>query len=185
MSRQSMLTGTLRLAALGAVLAVPLVAYSGGHAAAEEGPAVSGAPWISLEVPANPMDRHTRDAAFVVRAYYHGNPAGYRLVGRAEGLVDGERQTIALDLEPTSATGVYAVRQQWPADGDWMVAISIADQGQPTLLAELGPNGGVSKSRYMGEMTVPVLSIGSVQVIGEKVNGDRIDAALQAMARAE
>ena len=55
-------------------------------------PGSVGPPWISLEMPANPLDPETRNAVLVVRAYHHATPAGYSLAGTAEGVVNGERR---------------------------------------------------------------------------------------------
>jgi hypothetical protein len=112
----------LRRALAPAVLLV-LAATSVGAARTAH---VKSPPWISIESPVNPYEPATRDAAFVVRAWAHGNPVGVAdLAGSAEGLVDGKRQSIALRFEPTSQPNAYAVRRQWPAAGAWVVRVTL------------------------------------------------------------
>jgi hypothetical protein len=174
----------VRFAALGAVLLLPLSAQKCGHAAADVAASGYGPPFLSLEVPPNPMRPDTRDAALLIHVFHHGSPAGYKIQGRAEGLVDGERRTIQLDLDETSDPGLYAVEQQWPSDGNWVLAIEIAEHAEATLIAELGPDGGVTKGRYHS-MSPPIVSLRSVRVVSGAVRQTQIDAALNAMARAE
>lgn len=141
-----------------------------------------GAPWVSLEVPANPMDPETRGAAFVVHAYYHQNPARYPASGTAEGLVDGKRVSIPLEFTATSRPGVYAVRQQWADEGHWVVSVGLNAGGDgPTLLVELGPNGGSEDTRFYG-VPAKALALRSVRVVPGKVDAARIDAALKTLA---
>jgi hypothetical protein len=180
MSRRTM----LRLGALGAVLLLPISTHRFGTASAGVTPASYGPPFLSLEVPPNPMRQDTREAALVVRVFHHGSPAGYKIQGRAEGLVDGERRSIRLDLEPTSDTGVYSVRRQWPTEGEWILAIGVAEHAEATLLVEMGPNGGVKPGKYY-HMSPPVVSLASVQVVQGDVDERQVDSALTAMARAE
>ena len=174
----------VRFAALGAVLLLPLSAQKCGHAEADVAANSYGPPFLSLEVPPNPMRPDTRDAAVLIHVFHHGSPAGYKIQARAEGLVDGERRTIQLDLDETSDAGLYALRQQWPAKGDWVLAIQIAEHAEATLIAELGPNGGVTKGEYHS-MSPPIVSLGSVRVVSGKVRQNQIESTLDAMARAE
>lgn len=141
-----------------------------------------GAPWVSLEVPANPMDPETRDAAFVVHAYYHQNPARYPASGTAEGLVDGKRVSLPLELTATSRPGVYAVRKQWADEGHWVVSVGINAGGDgPTLLVGLGPSGGSEDTGFYGPHA-KVVALRSVRVVPGKVDAVRIDATLRTMA---
>ncbi len=156
-----------------ALLLVPLVA-------SRPAPTELGAPWVSLEVPANPLDDATRDAAFVVRVYHHENPASLPVTGTAEGLVNGKRRSVALQFAPTGKAGVYAVRQQWPAEGHWIASVSVGN-GSPNLIVELGPNGGVTEGRYYGT-TARSLSMQSVRVVSQLPDARATDAALQALA---
>ena len=108
-----------------------------------------GPPWISIEVPPNPFDRASRGAFLLVHAFHHGTPMSFPITGTAEGLVDGARRRVTLEFQRTSREGVYALRKQWPADGKWLLAITVK-QGSgdgATALVELGPTGEVASVR--------------------------------------
>ena len=81
--------------------------------------ALAGPPWLSIELPANPYDELTRGAIALVRTYHHGVPMQIQARGMAEGLVDGERVSLPVDLVATSATGVYALRGEIPETGSF------------------------------------------------------------------
>ena len=59
----------------------------------------------------------------------------------AEGVVDGKRKTIPLEMKPTGAAGVYSVARQWPAGGSWVLVFSIDRGGQTTALVKLDARG--------------------------------------------
>jgi hypothetical protein len=90
---------------------------------------VTGPPWISIELPANPHDRTTRGAFMLVHAFHHGTPTGFPVKGVAEGIVNGQRKTVQLTLRETSRTGVYAVDRQWDEQGEWTVVVTVS-QGE-------------------------------------------------------
>ena len=81
-----------------------------------------GPPWISIEHPPNPYDSATRNAFLIVHSFHHGTPAQFPVFGTAEGLVNGARRTISLELRRTSRPGVYALNKQWPDEGVWTVS---------------------------------------------------------------
>lgn len=104
-----------------AVIAVSLVAA---------GVAVAGPPWIAIEYPVNPHDPATRDAFMTVRTYHHGDQVGHELTGTAEGLVDGQRRSMRLDIRRLPQAGAYAVRWRKPADGTWVLVVSSSQEGR-------------------------------------------------------
>lgn len=144
-------------------------------------PGSVGPPWISVEMPANPLDPETRNAVLVVRAYHHATPAGYSLAGTAEGVVNGERRTIELDLTGTSRPGVYALAQQWPSEGNWILAIAIKGRADGSLLVELGSDGGVSHDKFY-DLTTRVVSVRSVRAVPGALGKKEIETALRSMA---
>lgn len=112
-------------------------------------PALAGPPWISIELPADPYDAATRGAFLVVRAFHCATPASQRVTGTAEGIVNGGRQTIALEFSETGREGVYALKRTWPAQGTWTLVLQ-AHQGPATAataVLELGPDGAVTSIR--------------------------------------
>lgn len=148
-------------------------------AAAIASPAFAGPPWISIELPANPYDRTTRDAFLLVHAFHHGTPIGFPVEGSAEGIVNGERRSLKLEFGETSRPGVYALKRMWPSEGTWTLVIKVI-QGQSdvaTAVVELGADGEVASVRVpttqQGQWTVPA-----------PVSMAEIDAALRGRAAA-
>jgi len=142
--------------------------------------AKAGPPWIAIEYPANPFDRASRDAFLTVRTYHHGQSMAKTLSGTAEGVVDGRRQTMQLDIRPGSQTGTYVVRFQKPATGRWVLVINSSNQGivDATAVVEISPNGGVAG------ITVPTRTYSGGWIGPRPVAAAEIDGLLQGRALA-
>ena len=139
--------------------------------------AIAGPPWLSIELPANPYDHLTRGAIALVRTYHHGVAMQIQARGTAEGLVDGERVSLPVDLVATSATGVYALRGEIPESGSWVLVIRAGDEDYPvTAIVDLGPDGAVR--------AVDVPLRGSNPPVPREVTGQEIDARLRSLASA-
>ncbi|MGH7445754.1 MAG: hypothetical protein ACREKM_12790 [Longimicrobiales bacterium] len=106
--------------------------------------ATAGPPWISVEYPANPHDTSTRGALFLVHTFHHGTSVEGPLSASFEGLVDGERRTIAAEVGRTHRTGVFAVRGKLPVDGSWVAVVRMRDgEGAAAALVTLDARGAV------------------------------------------
>jgi hypothetical protein len=125
----------LLIGALAAALNIPFAA-----------PRPAGPPWISIEYPVNPYDQTTRGAFLVVHAFHHGTPVGFPVSGTAEGIVNGQRQSIKLDFQETSRTGEYALRKQWPDQGTWTLVISVMqrEEDKVSAIIDLASDGQVA-----------------------------------------
>jgi hypothetical protein len=148
------------------VSALTLTAFSAANA---------GPPWIAIEYPANPFDRTSRDAFLTVRTYHHGDLMARTVTGTAEGVVNGKRQSMRLDIRPGSQPGVYAVRWQRPAVGRWVLVISSGSAGvtDATAVVEISPSGGIAG------VTVPTRAIGGGWISPRPVAAAEIDGLLQ------
>ena len=105
-----------------------------------------GGPWISIETPANPYEQATRGALMLVHTFHHGTRVNLPLVGKAEGLVDGERKSVALTLVSSSQIGTRAVRNEWGSKGIWTVLLTATEgQGSIQAVAEITADGSVGK----------------------------------------
>lgn len=169
----------LKLLPLAVVILIPLAWVK------PEPTATVGPPWLSIEVPANPFERSAKGAVLFVHAYRHGDQVGFPVSGTAWGLVNGERQSIELEFTRTSKSGLYALKQQWPSQGHWVLGISLSahDKADASLVIQLGPNGGVTDDDYYG-MATKALTLGSVRLARGGVDNKKIDASLRAMAMA-
>ena len=136
--------------------------------------AVKWPPWLSIESPVNPFDPATRGAVLLVHAATREGPAAASaLTGSAEGIVNGARRTIGLRLDGTPLPGVFAVRRQWPAEGTWLLRISLQNT---TAIVSIGGDGGVAGIR------VPTQHASGVE-IPRAGSAQEIDSTLSAAAR--
>lgn len=142
--------------------------------------AAAGPPWIAIEYPANPFDRASRDAFLTVRTYHHGDLMATTLTGTAEGVVNGKRQSMPLDIRPGSKAGMYAVRWQRPAAGKWVLVINSGAGGvtHATAVVEISPTGGIAG------ITVPTRAVGGGWISPRAVAAAEIDGLLQGRALA-
>lgn len=138
-------------------------------------PLAAGPSWMSIEYPANPYDQRTREAFLVVNTYHHGEPANTPVRGSAEGIVRGERRSLPLTFRETSRPGAYALTQQWPREGKWVLMLTLhGTHGlEASGLVVLGADGTPSR------VTVPTRRDGPHQV-PRPVTADEVAAALAA-----
>jgi len=141
--------------------------------------AIAGPPWIAIEYPVNPHDAGTRGALLTVRTYHHGALMSYDVTGTAEGIIDGRRQSMPLDIRRLTQTGMYAVRWQKPAQGTWVLVITSKQNGShaATALVTIDAQGQVA------EVSVPsdLIENGRWRV-PRKVAAAEVDAMLKANA---
>jgi hypothetical protein len=142
--------------------------------------ALAGPPWISIEYPANPFDRTSRDAFLTVRTYHHGEIMAKTVTGTAEGVVNGKRQSMPLDIRAGSQPGMYMVRWQRPAVGRWVLVINSGMQGvtDATAVVEISPSGTVAG------ISVPTRAIGNGWISPRPVAAAEIDGLLEGRALA-
>ena len=141
------------------------------------GIAAAGPPWIAIEYPANPHDPNTRGAFLTVRTYHHGDLMSYDITGTAEGLVNGKRQSVKLEIRRLPAAGTYAVRWQKPADGSWALVINTTRDGNAmaSALIDIDQRGRVAS------VTVPSNPIeGGRWLVPRRVASAELEAILRA-----
>ena len=141
-------------------------------------PAFAGPPWVSIELPANPLNPTTRGMYLLVRTYHHGTGVQSPVTGTATGLIDGARRSLPLTFERTNIPGVMALRQTWPAGGVWVLAIGVGDHEGPTALVSIRADGDVHSIK------VPTQNREGY-IMGRKVTQQDIDAALRKVAAAD
>ncbi len=120
------------------VLAISSSAFAGGFQ-------------LSVETPSSSFDPQMKDVVLVARTYGCHQPADAKLSATAEGLVNGARKSVALELRSVGS-GVYAIKQQWLSEGTWVLALTGAYNGMTSsVLVELGPNGKVLPGTRLDE----------------------------------
>lgn len=119
---------TLALAASFALALAPL-ALAGGSMVSVEGPFKGG--------------------AYVVHAYTCGGAANLRVTAHAEGVVNGQRRSLPLQLTAMKTLGVYTFERTWPAEGSWVLRLELADGHGPTTVAAVSRDGRVGENEHL------------------------------------
>jgi len=138
--------------------------------------AIAGPPWIAIEYPVNPHNPGTRDAFVTVRTYHHGELVSYGISGTAEGLVNGRRQSMPLDIRRLPEAGMFAVYWKKPAQGTWALLITSSQDNHfmASALIQVDDAGRVAS------VSVPSNSIENGRwLVPRKVASNEIDAALR------
>jgi len=97
--------------------------------------------------PVASQDFVAKNAAFVFRTEGCADPTKSQINGTAEGLVKGVRRSMALKVVALSKPGVYAVNQNWPPEGAWVVNLKgMCDGANAGALVPIGPRGFLRES---------------------------------------
>ncbi|HYK12176.1 MAG TPA: hypothetical protein VEV39_15355 [Gemmatimonadales bacterium] len=100
--------------------------------------------WLSIESPVNPFVDENRGVLLIVHSYWMKGPLGMTIEGRAEGTVNGQRQTVPLTFQDRGE-GAYALAQSWPGEGRWALVITGRNRGQQaTALVRIGEDKKVA-----------------------------------------
>ena len=97
--------------------------------------------------PVASQDFRAKTAAFVFRTEGCADPAKSQISGTAEGLLKGARRSVALKVITMSQPGVYAVYQNWPAQGEWVVNLKgTCSDANAGAIVPIGPKGFIRES---------------------------------------
>ena len=137
----------------------------------------AGGFYLSLEKPAIADTPQIKDAVLLVRPSGCHQPEDALISATAEGVVKGHRQTIKLQLHP-APKGVYAIKQQWPTEGVWLVAVRGSYLGAHRgVLLELAPDGTVKIEN------APADKNPSVKTLARGLTPTDIDTGLQDLVK--
>ena len=96
-------------------LAIALVLFAGGLTSA-----LAGGFGVAVFLPKQD-DARMKDALLMVQPIGCHGP-GASVMARAEGIVNGKRQSVPVKLVPiTGENDTYIVRREWPSDGTWVL----------------------------------------------------------------
>jgi hypothetical protein len=102
---------------------------------------------FTIGSPVASQDFRAKAAAFVFRTDGCAEPAKAQISGTAEGLVKGVRRSMALKVMPAAKPGIYAVFQNWPGEGDWIVNLrGVCTSETAGALVPMGPKGFIRES---------------------------------------
>jgi len=110
--------------------------------AAMAGQLWAGGFFLQLGNPEANAEAKKANAVLVIQATGCHDPATATLTATAVGVVDGKRQSIPLQVTKLSRPGEFALTQQWPKDGKWVIELvgRNGEQFTNTLVAA-GSNG--------------------------------------------
>jgi hypothetical protein len=157
----------VRLVAL-LILAMAAPAIAGTMFRLEIGPP------IAAGTGATTTPKLKKSVVLVVRPRVCDNPAAVQITGTAEGLVNGVRQSLPLDLIAVNpAEGVYAVQRQWPDNGQWVLQLNGSCPSPKASASTLVP---MNKSTFVREKT---------EVLREPATRQQVESALAALVRSQ
>jgi hypothetical protein len=156
------------LAAATAAVTLAVSAYAGTMFRVEV-----GSP-IALGITKYFKKNDPKKVVVAVRAVVCEDLSKVRITGTAEGLVAGKRQSLPLTLTPVDpAEGVYAIQQQWPQDGAWVLHLK-GSCANPR--AEASTLAAVTKSTFIRERS---------EVLREPATSRQVEDAVRTLARAQ
>ena len=109
-----------------------------------------------------------------VRALVCSDLANVRITGTAEGIRNGARQSVPLDLlEVDKAEAIYAIQYQWPEDGSWVLHLKGSCSNPKAEASTLVP---MNKMAFIRDKT---------QVLADPATKKQVEDALAALARSQ
>src|SRR4051812_29595618 len=110
--------------------------------AALAGQLFAGGFYLQLGNPEANTEAKKANAVLVIKATGCHDPATATLTATAVGMAKGGRQSIPLKVTKLSGIGEFAIAQQWPKDGKWVLELVARNGEQFTnTLVTAGPNG--------------------------------------------
>jgi len=102
---------------------------------------------FTIGSPVASQDYQAKAAAFAFRTEGCAEPAKAQISGAAEGLVKGARRSVVLKVTAMTKPGVYAVYQNWPPEGEWVVNLKgTCTDASAGAIVPIGPKGFIRES---------------------------------------
>ena len=104
---------------------------------------VAGGFALQIGKPSANPEAQAKNALLVVRGYACAAPEKTTVSAKAEGVVNGKRESIPLKLISLSGESTYALTRQWPAEGKWVVTLVEANprfKSQPSAIVKIDGN---------------------------------------------
>ena len=102
----------------------------------------AGGFFLQLGNPEASAEARRNHAVVTIKAAGCHDPATAQVTATAIGTIDGHRQSIALTVTRLSEPGMFALSQQWPKEGRWVIEL-VAKNGEQftNTLVAAGPGG--------------------------------------------
>jgi len=102
----------------------------------------AGGFFLLLGNPEASAEARRNNAVLTIKATGCHDPATAQLTATAVGMVNGHRQSIPLTVTKLSEVGMFAIPQQWPKEGKWVIELVARNGEQFTnSLVAAGPDG--------------------------------------------
>jgi hypothetical protein len=106
------------------------------------GPLFAGGFYLQLGNPEASPEARKLNAVVTVKSVGCVEPGSTKISATAIGTVNGERREIPLKLEALSTPGMFALTQQWPKEGRWVIRLEATNGSRfTTSLVTAGPDG--------------------------------------------
>ena len=125
-----------------------IVALAGALAS----PLFGGGFWLQLGNPEASAEAQKSHAALTIKAVGCHDPATAQVTARAIGMVDGRRQSIPLTVTRLSGEGMFALSQQWPKEGRWVIELVGRNGEQFTNTLAPADSKGVDRVHAKADM---------------------------------
>jgi hypothetical protein len=106
------------------------------------GQLLAGGFYLQLGNPEASAEARKNNAVLTIKAWGCHDPSTAQLTATAVGMVNGHRQSIPLTVTKLSEVGMFALSQQWPKEGKWVIELVARNGEQFTnSLVAAGPEG--------------------------------------------
>ena len=120
----------------------------------------AGGFFLTLGSPDSSPEARKLNAVLTIKMDGCHDPGAATVTATAIGMVNGERREIPLQLHAMTTPGMYALAQQWPKEGRWVLKLA-ARNGElfTNSLVTAAPNGiGTEAKRDSREFTAADVS---------------------------
>ena len=124
---------------------------------------------FTIGSPVAARDFVAKTAAFVFRTEGCAPPEKADISGTVEGLVKGTRRSVNLNVKATSNPGVYAIYQNWPSEGSWVVNLKgTCAAARAGAIIPLGPRGFIREaSKFLSRSATDAEIDAALKALGE------------------
>ena len=103
---------------------------------------MAGGFWLQVGNPEASAEARKINAVATFKAAGCSDPAKAQVTATAVGVVNGQRKSIPVEVTKLSEPGMFAITQQWPKEGKWVIQMEARSEGRVTsTLLTAGPQG--------------------------------------------
>jgi hypothetical protein len=116
------------------------------------GSLMAGGFWLQVGNPEASAEARKANAVVTLIAAGCSDPAKAEVKATAIGMVDGKRKEIPLEVTKLSQPGMFAIAQQWPKEGKWVIQMEGRSDGRVTSTLLTATPQGVDRLHAKSEM---------------------------------